>query len=65
MLEEVSSNISEVINELSGALKDSEIQDNEPSEVLDNTENNNNESSRSTTLNEQKVDEGQQVNLLP
>ena len=65
MLEEVSSNVSKVINELSGALEDSEIQDNEPSEVLDNTENNNNESSRSTTLNEQKVDEGQQVNLLP
>ena len=45
LLEEVSSNVSEVINELSGALEDSEIQDNKPFEVLENTENNNNESS--------------------
>jgi len=71
LLGEASSNILEVINELTGALKDSEIQDNESSkvlenienindessEVLENIENINDESSQLTTLNEQKVDE--------
>jgi hypothetical protein len=65
LLEDVSSNVSEVINKLSEALEDSEIQDNESSEVLENTEDNNDESPQLTTLNEQKVDEDQQVNLLP
>jgi hypothetical protein len=65
LLEEASSNVSEVIKKLTEALEDSVIQDNELSEVLENIENIDDESSQLTTLNEQKVDEGQQVNLLP
>ena len=65
MLEEASSNVSEVINELAEVLEDSEIQDNESSEVLENIENTNDESSQLATSNEQKADEDQQVNLLP
>jgi hypothetical protein len=65
LLKEASSNVSEVINELIEALKDSVIQDNELSKVLENIENIDDESFQLTTLNEQKVDESQQVNLLP
>ncbi|RGB23790.1 hypothetical protein C1646_774000 [Rhizophagus diaphanus] len=56
----------QVINEeLSEILEDSEIQDNELSEVLENTEDINDESFQLRTLNEQKVNKDQQVNLLP
>ncbi|CAB4464944.1 unnamed protein product [Rhizophagus irregularis] len=43
-------------NELSEVLENTEIWDNEPSEVLENTENINDESSQLTILNEQRVD---------
>ncbi|UZO26430.1 uncharacterized protein OCT59_018655 [Rhizophagus irregularis] len=43
-------------NELSEVLENTEIRDNEPSEVLENTENINDESSQLTILNEQRVD---------
>ena len=45
LLREVLSNILEVINKLTATLEDSEIQDNESSEVLENIENINDESS--------------------
>ena len=78
LLEKASLNILEVINKLTEALKDFEIQDNKSSkvlenienindkssEVLENIENINDKSSQLTTLNEQKVDKDQQVNLL-
>ena len=64
LLEAASLNVSEVINELTEALENSEIQDNELSEDLENIENIDDESSQLATLNEQKVDEGQQINLL-
>ncbi|EXX71221.1 uncharacterized protein OCT59_015797 [Rhizophagus irregularis] len=58
------SDVSEVIienteiwdNELSEVLENTEIRDNEPSEVLENTENINDKSSQLTILNEQRVD---------
>ena len=61
---QLSSDVSEVIienteirdNELSEVLENTEIRDNEPSEVLENTENINDESSQLTILNEQRVD---------
>ncbi|RGB22233.1 hypothetical protein C1646_822624 [Rhizophagus diaphanus] len=46
--------------ELSEILEDSEIQDNELSKVLENTEDINDESSQLRTLNKQKVNEDQQ-----
>ena len=65
-------------NESSEVLENTENINDESSEVLENienindklfevknTENINDESSQLTTLNEQKVDEFQQVNLLP
>ena len=45
LLREALSNVLEVINELTAALEDSEIQDNESSEVLENIENISDESS--------------------
>ncbi|CAG8780539.1 19732_t:CDS:1, partial [Rhizophagus irregularis] len=47
---QLSSDVSEVI------IKNTEIRDNEPFEVLENTENINDESFQLTILNEQRVD---------
>jgi hypothetical protein len=61
---EVLENTENINDESSEVLENIENINDESSEV-ENTENINDESSQLTTLNEQKVDEFQQVNLLP